>query len=217
MNMALAGLVILVIGDSHMAGREYLISTLHDSLEAQGAVVHSYGMCGATAQDWLAKTTVSCGRAERHEKAATIADTGKQQFTWTLNEVMDTYHPNLVIVELGDAMAGYGSPQMPRPWIYEQVHALVGHITSHNAGCIWVGPIWGNEGPPYHKTASRVSEVSAFLSQSVAPCGYIDSTRFAAQGQWPTTDGQHLTPAGYRTWGQDIAAQVVQLKGQVAH
>jgi hypothetical protein len=216
MNMALAGLVILVIGDSHMAGREYLISTLHDALEAQGAVVHSYGMCGASAQDWLARTTVSCGRAERHEKAATIADIGKQDFTWTIGELMDKYHPNLVVAELADAMAGYGSPQMPRAWIYEQVHALVGRITARHAGCIWVGPIWGNEGAPYHKTASRVLEVSQLLSQSVAPCAYIDSTHFAAQGQWPTTDGQHLTSAGYRTWGQDIAAQVVQLKGQVA-
>ncbi len=49
MNGALAGLVILVLGDSHMAGPSYLISTLHEALEAQGATVSSYGMCGASA------------------------------------------------------------------------------------------------------------------------------------------------------------------------
>ena len=30
-------------------------------------------------------------------------------------------------------------------------------------------------------------------SKSVAPCAFIDSTRFARPGEWPTTDGQHLT------------------------
>jgi len=84
MNMALAGLVVLVLGDSHMAGRDYLIASLHDALLAEGASVHSYGMCGASADAWLQKTTVSCGRAERHDKAAPIAETGKQEYTWTI-------------------------------------------------------------------------------------------------------------------------------------
>jgi len=38
--MALAGLVILVIGDSHMAGvganKGYLLTNLHDQLQAEG-------------------------------------------------------------------------------------------------------------------------------------------------------------------------------------
>ena len=40
MSMALAGLVILVIGDSHMAGvganKGYLLTNLHDQLQAEG-------------------------------------------------------------------------------------------------------------------------------------------------------------------------------------
>jgi hypothetical protein len=216
MNAALAGLVILVLGDSHMAGRDYLISSLHDSLTNAGAIVHSYGMCGASADAWINKTTVSCGRGERHEKAAPITDSGKQAYTWTINELLAKHHPNLVIVESADAMAGYGSAQMPKPWIYEQVRALSGRIKADNAACVWVGPIWGNANSPYHKDEARVQEMSQFLAQSVAPCSYVDSTRFAKPGEWPTTDGQHLTPAGYRSWGQDIADAVVRLKGQVA-
>jgi hypothetical protein len=98
MSMALAGLVVLVIGDSHMAGRDYLISSLHDALTSEGAIVHSYGMCGASADAWLQKTTVSCGRAERHEHNPPIAETGKQEYTWTINELLEKHHPNLVIV-----------------------------------------------------------------------------------------------------------------------
>jgi hypothetical protein len=214
--MALAGLVILALGDSHMAGRDYLLTNLHDQLEAQGASVHSYGMCGASAGDWLYPTTVSCGRGEHNDNSPPVTDRDKQAKTWNLNELIAKHHPNLIIVELGDTMAGYGQPEMPKAWIYDQVRALVGRISSQNISCVWVGPIWGNEGPPYRKTVGRVREVSQFLAQNVAPCAFVDSTAFARPGEWPTTDGQHLTPAGYRQWGADIVAAVDRLKSRSA-
>jgi hypothetical protein len=213
MNMALAGLTILVIGDSHMAGRDYLLTALHDQLEAQGANVSSYGMCGASAGDWIYKTTVSCGRGEHHGNQPPVFESNKVVPTWSLNDLIQQNHPNLVVVELADAMAAYGA-EFPRPWIYDQVRALTGRIKADNIACVWVGPIWGNPGPPYFKTEARVKEMSDFLAQNVAPCRYIDSTAFASPGQWPTTDGQHLTASGYRAWGADIAAAIVRLKGE---
>ena len=89
MNGALAGMVILVLGDSHMAGPSYLISSLHEALEAQGAQVDSYGMCGASPDAWLERTTVSCGTAERHGANATQATNGKQQNTWQINDLLN--------------------------------------------------------------------------------------------------------------------------------
>ena len=216
MNMALAGLTILVLGDSHMAGREYLLSSLHDALEAQGASVHTYGMCGASADAWLEKSTVSCGRGERHDKASAVTDTGKQEYTWQINDLLAKHHPNLVVVEAADAMGGYTSPTLPKAWIYEQTHALASRIAASGASCVWVGPVYGNVNSPYHKADDRVRELSQFLSQSVAPCRYVDSLHFEPTPSWPTTDGQHLTGAGYKAWGQDIADAVAQIKGQVA-
>lgn len=215
MNGALAGLVILVLGDSHMAGPSYLISSLHEALEAQGAQVDSYGMCGANADAWLEKTTVSCGRAERHDNQPTQASNGKQEYTWQIVDLLTKHHPNLVIVESADAMAGYGSPQMPKPWIFDQTHALATRIKASGAACVWVGPVYGDVNSPYHKADDRVRELSQFLSQSVAPCVYIDSLKFVTNPrEWPTTDGQHLTATGYRAWGADIANAVVNLKSQ---
>ena len=216
MNMVLAGLTILVIGDSHMAGHGYLLSSLHDALQDQGAIVHSYGMCGASADAWLEKTTVSCGRGERHDRAAPITDIGKQGYTWQINDLLAKHRPNLVVVEAADAMGGYTSPQLPRAWIYEQTHALATRIAASGASCIWVGPIYGNVNSPYHKADDRVRELSQFLSQSVAPCRYVDSLGFEPTPAWPTTDGQHLTVAGYKAWGQDIANAVGQFKNHVA-
>jgi lysophospholipase L1-like esterase len=81
---------------------------------------------------------------------------------------------------------------------------------------VWVGPIWGVANSPYHKADARVAELSQFLAQSVSPCTYVDSTRFAKPGEWPTTDGQHLTVNGYKSWGQDIADSVGRLKSRFA-
>src|SRR5262249_61908831 len=98
--------------------------------------------------------------------------------SWRVNELIERHHPNLVIVQLGDAMAGYDAPQMPRTWIADQVHALTGRLRAHSLPCMWVGPMWGREGPPYQKSAPRVKELSAFLAETVAPCRFIDSTAF---------------------------------------
>jgi len=204
MNGLLAGLAILVIGDSHMVTNDYLITTLHNNLVEQGANVSSYGMCGTNAGDWVYKTDVSCGEAERHGAKAAVINRQPRAPGWTIDQLIAQNHPNLVVVEMGDTMAGYGQQDFPRGWIYEQVRTLTQRIAGHNLPCVWVGPPWGNEGSSYHKTFPRVKEMSDFLAQSVAPCRYIDSTQFSKPGEWPTIDGQHLTASGYRAWGKDI-------------
>jgi lysophospholipase L1-like esterase len=216
MNMLLAGLTILVLGDSHMAGHDYLLSGLHDALEAQGAAVDTYGMCGASADSWLERTTVSCGRGERHGIGTPLTETGKQEYTWQINDLLAKHHPRLVIVEAGDAIGGYTSPELPKAWIYGQAHALAARIAASGASCVWVGPVYGNVNSPYHKSDDRVRELSQFLSQSVAPCRYVDSLHFEPTPPWPTTDGQHLTVAGYKAWGQEITNSIVQMRGQLA-
>jgi hypothetical protein len=60
----LVGLTILVIGESHMSLPTYLLYPLTESLSNQGAKVIAVGACGASAQDWLRKTSVPCGAVE---------------------------------------------------------------------------------------------------------------------------------------------------------
>jgi hypothetical protein len=214
MSPVLAGLVILVIGDSQMM---YMMPNLHNQLEDAGAVVHSYSMCGATAGDWLYPSTIaSCGRSERHERAPAIIQNQKTEPTYSLPQIIDKYHPNLIVVQLGDMMAGYGQAQIDRPWIVDQVRALTGKIAASNISCDWVGPTWGTNQPPYPKPDARVKEMAQLLSESVAPCRYVDSTTFARPGEWPTHDGGHLLPDGYRKWATDITNAVVRLNGQGA-
>jgi hypothetical protein len=215
MNALLAGLTILVIGDSHMVTRDYLITTLHDDLLAQGAQVDSYGMCGANAGDWVYPTTVSCGKAERIGKEAPVINRAPSTPTYQIDQVIAKSHPNLIVIEMGDTMAGYGQQSFPQGWIYQQVHALTGRIAAQNIPCVWVGPPWGSEGSTYHKTFDRVKEMSEFLSTAVAPCRFIDSTQFSKPNEWPTIDGQHLTNSGYKAWGADIATALDQMVPQM--
>ena len=211
MNAALAGLVILVIGDSQTMN---LMTNLDDQLERAGAAVHAYAMCGSTAADWLLRGTISCGMAEQHGRSAPVVDP-KPHATWNLDDLVARHHPNMIIVQLGDTMAGYGA-QMERPWIDEQVHALTGKIRADDISCVWIGPTWGQESAPYHKTVARVTEMSQYLAASVSPCHYIDSTAFSRPGEWATRDGAHLAPDAYRRWAKDLADAIVRLQGKGA-
>ena len=210
MNAALAGLVIVAIGDSQMMN---MLSNLHNQLENAGAVVYSYAVCGSTAADWISPSVTSCGTGEHQDKSPVVFDQ-KPHPGWNINDLIARHHPNLIIVELGDTMAGYGS-QMEIPWIHDQITGLTGRIAANKVSCVWVGPPWGSEGGASNKTFARVQDLSGYLSQIVYPCRYVDSLRFSQPGQWATFDGEHLTPDSYRLWGADIADATVRLSGQI--
>jgi hypothetical protein len=153
-----------------------------------------------------------CGRGEHHEHDPVILQNQKLVPTYLLSNLLSQYHPNLIVVELGDGMGKYGSAQLDRPWIVDQVHVLTGKIAASNIACDWVGPTWGQDKPPYNKIESEVKELSQVLASSVSPCRYIDSSAFARPGEWPTLDGSHLQPDGYRKWSVGIADAIVRLK-----
>jgi hypothetical protein len=209
---ALAGLVILIIGDSHFAAKDFLLTALDDPLIAQGAIVHAYGVCGSTPHDWVAQTELTCGRGERHNSDEPQIDKGPKVKTWSLDGLIREHHPNLVIVELGDNLGGYGYlPELPKDWIATQVRQMLAPIVARKLPCIWVGPPWGAEGGASNKTFARAQDLSNFLSQTVAPCRYVDSLKFSQPGEWPTFDGEHLTPDSYRLWGAAIADATIRL------
>ncbi|MEI8399754.1 MAG: SGNH/GDSL hydrolase family protein [Alcaligenaceae bacterium] len=197
----LAGLAVLVIGDSHLSLPTYLIRSLHDGLVQQGAQVHSIAACGVTAGDWVRAVPATCG-AERVGKEKPII-IGKDAKTTPIKDLVAADQAKLVIVVMGDTMAGY-KQDFPKVWIWQQVTALTKEIAKTGASCLWVGPAWGTEGGSFGKNFARAQQLSNFLASTVAPCEYIDSLKFSKQGQWPTSDGQHFTAVGYDLWGSEI-------------
>lgn len=216
LHSALAGLVVLIIGDSHIASKDFLLGSLQDALVKQGAIVHSYGVCGSQPRDWVVQSELSCGRAERHNLDDPIVDHSPKVQTWSLEKLIEQHHPNLLVVELGDNMAGYGAaPALQKDVINAEVQQMLRPIEARKLPCVWVGPPWGAEGGVSNKTFARVQDLSSYLSQIVYPCRYVDSLRFSQPGQWATYDGEHLTPDSYRLWAADIADATARLSGMI--
>jgi len=204
----LAGLALLVIGESHLSQANYLINPLHEELSSQGAKVHAIGACGASAGDWLKTVTVPCG-GDRSSGAAIIK--GRDATTTPIKQLIAAEKPDVVVVIIGDAMASYDKDAFPRAWAWQGVTSLAKEIASTRTQCVWVGPPWGQAGGKYKKNDQRVEQMSTFLASNVAPCIYVDSLKFAKPGQWATLDGQHLTLAGYKSWSQAMTQAIAAL------
>jgi hypothetical protein len=205
MLATLAGLSILIIGDSHLSNAGYLIDTLHTPLVQAGAKVHTIGVCGSNPGDWTGTKQSDCGGAERVGSGA-ITFVGSTAATKPVKQLIAADKPDLVVVVIGDTIGGYKQGTFPKAWAYSQVSALTKDIASTGTACVWVGPAWGGDGNnQYGKSADRVTAASTFLASNVAPCAYVDSTALSKPGQWRTIDGQHFTDSGYKQWGAALA------------
>ena len=206
---ALAGLTLLVLGESHMSLANHLVEPLNAALVQQGAKVHSIGACGASAADWLTTKKVDCGAEQRDNGKLVIK--GRDATTTPIKELIAADKPNLVVLVIGDTMASYDKPTFPKAWAWQSVTALTKEIAATGTQCVWVGPAWGKAGGQYGKNDPRTELMSKFLASNVAPCTYIDSLTFSKPGEWVTTDGQHFTVAGYKAWGTAIAGALAKL------
>ncbi|MBX9913512.1 MAG: SGNH/GDSL hydrolase family protein [Pseudomonadaceae bacterium] len=206
---ALAGLTLLVLGESHMSLTDHLMEPLHSNLTKQGASVHSIGACGASAADWLIAKKVDCG-ADRKGNGAMLVK-GADASTTPIKTLIAADKPNLVVIIIGDTMASYDKPAFPKAWAWQSVTSLTKEIAATGTKCVWVGPAWGKEGGKYKKNDVRTQQMSQFLAANAAPCAYIDSLKMSKPGQWITTDGQHFTVKGYQAWGAGIADAISKL------
>ena len=203
----LAGLTMLVIGESHLTMPGSLIDTLPDELTKQGAHIHAIGACGANAADWLTATPVTC-RADRSGKEKLVLQ-GRDASTVPLQTLVSERKPDVIVIIIGDTMAAYQKASFPRTWAWNNVTSLTKAIAATGTPCVWVGPPWGKEGGKYGKTDSRTQLMSQFLASNVAPCTYVDSLTLSKPGQWQTMDGLHFTVAGYKSWATAIAQTIV--------
>lgn len=201
----LSGLKILIIGSSHLATPGYLITSLHDSLQAQGAQVHSIGVCGVTPSAWLQETHGDCGGAERVGKGPLKISVGNAAKTTPIEQLLAKEQPQLVLVVMGDTLGGYAEPFFNKQWASTEVRKLTRTFAQTNTRCVWVGPAWGEDGGVLGKTNARAKLVAAFLAVNVEPCVWLNSLAMSKPGAWSTSDGQHFNPAGYKAWGTAIA------------
>lgn len=213
MSSALAGLTLLIIGDSHLVYPGSLITHLHDNMQQQGARVFTYSACGVPAGAWVEPRTVPCGTATRLGREPFRRNDARDARSWAVDELIQRHRPNFVLITIGDTMAAYPQRELSAGWVNEQVDALTSRMRANSMTCIWVGPTWGTEGGPFFKNFGRVRELNEILSSRVEPCAYVDSLAFSRPGEWPTYDGQHHTADGYRRWAQAITRDILSMPG----
>ena len=207
----LAGLTVLMLGDSHFATQGYLVTTLQDALISQGAKVTTEAACGAPTGVWVSQGLAPCGTAERIESGPVRTNKQANAHVPSFDQMLQTVHPNLIVIGAGDTMAGYSQKALPTQYIDENDGALLRRIQAAGIPCVWIGPGWGTEGGPYFKTYARAKQMSDYLSTHVAPCRYINSLEFAQPGEWTTFDGQHYSLGGYQKWGTAIDQAILTL------
>ncbi|WJD60335.1 SGNH/GDSL hydrolase family protein [Pseudomonas kurunegalensis] len=216
-SSVLAGLTLLVIGESHMSFPDSLMNPLYDELTRQGAQVHAIGACGANAEDWVTpKLKLDCGATRDPGGALKLMSRGTMS-TEPITQVIARDKPDVVVLIIGDTLASYKTTPFPKVWAYQSVTALTRQIAATHTPCVWVGPAWGkangsniNENQ-YGKNQVRTQLVASTLAKMVAPCTYIDSTQLSKPGQWVTSDGQHFTIAGYKAWANALGTSLSQL------
>lgn len=85
--------------------------------------MHTLGICGANAGDWLKATPGTCGGAERRGTEKTVVLGGKAA-TLPISQLLATDKPDLVLIVMGDTMASYTKPAFPKAWLWQQTTAL---------------------------------------------------------------------------------------------
>ena len=189
MKGILAGLVMLIIGDSHIAGYGRFNNTLHEELVGQGASVHTFGICGSIPSDWLLPHSIVCGRGERHNGDPAQISMDTKLHGWALPALISHYHPNVVVVELGENMAGYGvASDLPRDLIGGEVMGLARLIQSSGLPCIWIGPTWARKTGPITKPSPGSGICRPICRRWSNPAG--TSTRWLFPGP---ANGRRLT------------------------
>lgn len=214
--LVLAGLSILILGDSHMSEPNRLSEPLYADMTAEGASVYIEAACGNNAAAYIeGGQATNCSVEATPTQKPVFKLVPKARPSDSIKTLLDKYHPNLVVVILGDAMGGYSNDDasFPRSWIWDQSSTIAEEIKNSGASCIWVGPPYGQNKSIFPKTPPKVERLDSLLKNVVSPCYYVTSLMMAKSGEFETEDGAHFKKIngrnpGYERWSQYIMTVV---------
>ncbi len=204
--LLMAGLSVLILGDSHMAHPHRLSEPLYETMTKEGASVYIEAACGNNASSYIEggePTNCSVEATPKQKPTFKLVPNGKP--SESIQALLAKYHPNLVVIILGDAMGGYTNDDatFPRSWIWDQASTIAEQIKSGGASCIWVGPPYGQDKSIFPKTPHKVERLDALLKNVVTPCYYVTSLMMGKPGEFQTEDGAHFTAVNGRSPGYD--------------
>jgi lysophospholipase L1-like esterase len=162
--------VVLHVGDSMVGYGHGLSRALKRRFEAMGIEYHW--------DSWTSANIPTVDPAERKR-------TGDRDRSEQLDRLIDAFHPDLVLLNLGT-----NNLAIPRADAYAPgIRSIAAHIAKGGRDCLWIGPLrpkW-----KYNADMFRV------LADNAAPCQYFDSSHVDAPLQ---SDDIHPTDPGGEKW-----------------
>lgn len=230
---------VLVIGDSQT--QKEFGQELFNELD-KGYEVHSYAACNANATTWAGAMSLQAIQSDcnsidpivrRHSQGATsaglstdelISSNGSSMFEGALKH----HNPDLVLIQLGDAMADGYAGDIDEERIKLQVETLVSKLEGMAPNipqCQWIGPTFGEDKsasrPGWTKRDEQVVAINKAIAEALAEqsvnCTLIDGSKTSLKSEFGddfTTDGMHLVPGAARKWASYVGDKVPKVSGQ---
>ncbi len=185
---------VLMIGDSHSAHYHYG-KHLHNLLKDSGLKVKSYGIGATTSKSWFngVKGTDKKISSIYVDEQGIISSLSKST-TYSLQDLKNSYNPNLVIISLGTN--AIGKPENH----YANYVGPLAKVASTSAKCYWVGPPKNKRDgmEDFQGTAEKIK--SAVENNG---CTFIDSIPLSNDALL-SSDRIHYSKTGGQNWAQKI-------------
>ncbi len=194
---------IMFAGDSHSYGK--MGSTLESELSKISTDRSFMSSCGSSAATWLKKSGNEKTVCGFWKKEGSVELRQTQFNNPRLEDEIDRFKPDVLIVQLGTNMAASKNPSNSRESIVE----LLNVMTKNNLVCIWIGPPDANSAIVTDKKLEIVNQI--LIEETLKKgCHYIDSLKLTS---FPikNTEGIHYPNSLSTEWGLNLNSKILEI------
>lgn len=195
--------VILYVGDSHSFGK--LGGVVEKKLSSLSERVIMESSCGASANTWLGKSGFEKTVCGFWKKDGAEEIRSKEHKMPKFSTELETYKPDVTIVQLGTNMAAAKTPASASASILQ----MMNEIKNAGSTCIWIGPPDANS---KIVTKAKVIEVNRLIADLALKndCHYIDSLKLTTFPK-KNPEGIHYPPSLSAAWGEKVGSIIVDI------
>lgn len=194
---------ILYVGDSHSYGK--LGTTIEKNLSTISNHVIMESSCGSTPSTWLGKSGYAQTVCGFWKKDGADETRSVKHNTPKFSEEINSYRPDVVVIQLGTNIAAGEKPANYKASIEEMMNL----VSTANSKCIWIGPPDANSKIVTKEKLKVTNDLLIELSKA-HNCSYIDSMKITSFPK-DSKEGIHYPPSLSAKWGEDVSKQLLEI------